>query len=229
MLSYALCSTYVPQIESLPREILLILDDYLGDKKLEIYLRLTELSLTDVQMTYFTYGSISSSSLTVEEIKRRNKNINVREQFLEYILENLKQLSLMYKVVQIFYRPNKKYQCEMEQKHRVETILNDTDGRSHSLYLTGCMADDRKYRYQVVDDYTHYTGYVSREEMMLTFLACQYDFNWKLYIFRTDMNVLENKIRVTFKVKEYSPQKKEMMSYRVLKNTYYTSEDLKWV
>ena len=227
MLSYALCSTYVPQIESLPREILLILDDYLGDKKLEIYLRLTELSLTDVQMTYFTHGSISSSSLTVEDIKRRNKNINVREQFLEYILENLKQLSLMYKVVQIFYRPSKKDQCEMEQKHRVETILNDTDGRSHSLYLTGCMAYDRKYRYQVVDDYTHYTGYVSREEMMLTFLACQYDFNWKLYIFRTDTNVLENKIRVTFKVKEYSPKKKEMMSYRVLKNTYYTSEDLK--
>ena len=91
------------------------------------------------------------------------------------------------------------------------------------------MAYDRKYRYQVVDDYTHYTGYVSREEMMLTFLACQYDFNWKLYIFRTDTNVLENKIRVTFKVKEYSPKKKEMMSYRVLKNTYYTSEDLKWV
>ena len=42
MLSYALCSTYVPQIESLPREILLILDDYLGYKKLEIAVILRE-------------------------------------------------------------------------------------------------------------------------------------------------------------------------------------------
>ena len=225
LLSIALCSTYVPEIESLPKELLLLVDEYLGYKRVEVYIRLINLPLTDVEMMYLT-SCLTASSLTEEMIKQNikyyalTKKKTVREHFIQFVLDKLKQLSIMYEVAQIFYRPCKDYKCGMESKHRFENIMNDTEGDSQRLYLRHSMVSDPKYIYQVLPQHKYGTDYVSREETLLVFLACQFEYEWYSIADYEHSKTCEHKMRIRFKAKDYNPTKKEMLSYRVLKKTY---------